>query len=63
MLFVWSTQRQAAFVKNLLCCSPVLAAPNFEKPFKIQVGASGVGAGAVLLQEGEQGIDHLVCFF
>lgn len=41
----------------------VLAAPNFKKPFKIQVDMSGVGAGAVLLQEGEGVIDHPVCFF
>nr|XP_020483649.1 uncharacterized protein LOC109978764 isoform X2 [Labrus bergylta]XP_020516972.1 uncharacterized protein LOC110006084 isoform X2 [Labrus bergylta] len=41
----------------------VLEAPNFEKPFKLQVDASGVGAGAVLLQEGKGAIDHPVCFF
>lgn len=50
-------------MKTLLCCSPVLAAPNFGKPFKIQVDASGVGAGAVLIQEGEGAIDHPVCYF
>lgn len=62
--YVWSPQCQMAFVavKDLLCNTPVLAAPNFDKPFKIQVDASGVGAGAVLLQEGEQGVEHPVCF-
>lgn len=50
-------------VKRLLCMSPVLAAPNFEKPFKIQVDASRVVAGALLLQEEEGDIDHPVCVF
>nr|XP_029131725.1 uncharacterized protein LOC109976444 isoform X1 [Labrus bergylta] len=64
-VFVWSPKFEDAFVtvKSLLCCSPMLAAPNFEKPFKLQVDASGVGAGAVLLQEGKGAIDHPVCFF
>jgi len=38
-------------------------APNFDKPFKLMVDASDVGSGAVLLQEGEDEIDHPVCYF
>ncbi|KAL2099579.1 hypothetical protein ACEWY4_003973 [Coilia grayii] len=49
--------------KALLCCSPVLAAPNFDLPFKLEVDASATGAGAVLLQEGTDGLDHPVCYF
>ncbi len=37
--------------KNLLCSAPVLAAPNNSLPYKLDVDASAVGAGAVLLQE------------
>ncbi len=37
----------------------ILSAPNFSSPFKLQVDASAVGAGAVLLQEGCSG----VCYF
>ncbi|TWW65065.1 Retrovirus-related Pol polyprotein from transposon 17.6 [Takifugu flavidus] len=45
--FVWSSEYQLAFdtVKSLLCACPVLAAPQFDKPFILQVDASNVGAG------------------
>ncbi|KAL2085082.1 hypothetical protein ACEWY4_018402 [Coilia grayii] len=63
--FVWSCDCDTAFqnAKALLCCSPVLAAPNFDLPFKLEVDASATGAGAVLLQEGTDGLDHPVCYF
>ena len=63
--FVWSKDCQNAFekIKSLLLSAPVLKAPNFEKPFKLQVDASDIGIGAVLLQEGHHGIDHPVCYF
>ena len=43
--------------------SPVLIAPNYDKPFKLAVDASDMGIGSVLLQEGDEGIDHPVCYF
>lgn len=63
--FSWSTECQNAFdnVKAMLCCAPVLAAPNFMLPFKLEVDACATGAGAVLLQEDNQGLDHPVCYF
>ena len=63
--FDWTPVCQAAFekVKALLTSSPVLAAPQLNRPFKLHVDASQVGAGAVLLQEDEQGIDRPVSFF
>lgn len=42
---------------------PVLSSPNFALLFKLEVDASAVGAGAVLLQEDGSGIDHPVCYF
>lgn len=62
--FVWSSSCQAAFenVKALLCSAPVLTAPCLDKPFKVQVDASQLGAGAVLLQE-EHGVDKPICYF
>ena len=64
-LFKWSEKCQAAFEapKAFLCSAPVLAAPNFARPFKLEVDASALGAGAVLLQEDECGVDHPVCYF
>ena len=63
--FSWTPECQHAFesAKALLCSTPVLAAPDFKQPFKLEVDASGVGAGAVLFQESADGIDHPVCFF
>lgn len=41
----------------------MLAAPDFTRPFKIEVDASMYGAGAMLIQEDHEGADHLVCYF
>lgn len=63
--FDWSPQCQHAFenVKCLISSAPVLAAPRLGEPFQLQVDASNLGAGAVLLQIGTDGIDHPVSFF
>lgn len=63
--FVWNAECQYAFesVKTLLSSSPVLAATDLERPFKVEVAASNVGAGAVLLQDDEQCIAHPVSYF
>lgn len=63
--FVWSDACQQAFesIKLLLTCAPVLAAPDFSRPFKIEVDASSLGAGAVLVQEDDVGFDHPICYF
>lgn len=61
--FKWSSECQSAFevLKTLLCSAPVLAAP--EKPFLMEVDASGTGAGAVLLQTDAAGLNHPISFF
>ncbi len=63
--FVWTSECDYAFAaaKSLLCSAPVLAAPNFTLPFQLEVDASGTGAGAVLLQAGEDGVTHPVSYF
>ena len=63
--YMWSSECQKAFesVKALICNAPVLAAPQWEKPFKLEVDASFVGAGAVLSQPDDLGVDKPVSFF
>lgn len=61
--FIWTTACQTAFksVKTLLCSAPVLAAPNFVSPFKLEVDASATAAGAVLLQADQHRVDRPIC--
>lgn len=63
--FTWTSECQRAFecLQSLLTHAPVLAAPDFSKPFKLEVDASGVGAGAVLLQTDKKGVDHPVSYY
>jgi reverse transcriptase-like protein len=37
-------------LKTLMCHKPVLAQPNFDKCFYLQIDASAYGVGAILLQ-------------
>lgn len=63
--FEWTPKCEHAFenVKRLPMSSPVLTAPQLDKPFKLQVDASQVGAGAVLLQADEGGINSPIIYF
>lgn len=63
--FVWAPACQSAFerVKGLLSNAPVLAAPQWDKEFQLEVDASMVGAGAVLLQSDAGGVNRPICFF
>ncbi len=64
-VFVWTPACEQAFraAKDLLCNAPILSAPDFGHLFKLEVDASATGAGAILIQESELGIEHPVCYF
>ena len=63
--FIWSEKCDKAFakLKAMLQSAPVLRAPDFGSPFKLAVDASDAAAGAVLLQDDDEGVEHPVCYF
>jgi hypothetical protein len=52
--FQWTTKTQEAFEvsKQALVQAPILAVPDFSKPFTVEIDASDLGFEVVLMQEG-----------
>lgn len=51
--FAWTKEATATFerLKEAMVKAPVLALPDFSKPFIVEVDASGSGIGAILIQK------------
>lgn len=62
--FAWTEECKTAFdnLKGKLVSPPVLAFPNFDKSFVLEINASIKGLGAVLSQQQEDGQIHPVPF-
>ena len=58
----WKETQQETFqrLKRGLITAPVIARPDFSKPFVVQCDASEYALGAVLTQEGEDGEHPIV---
>ena len=62
--FHWGLEQQSAFedLKTALTSEPVLALPDFSRPFILQTDGSATGLGAVLAQEHEKGQESVIAY-
>ncbi|KAL2631182.1 hypothetical protein R1flu_015868 [Riccia fluitans] len=62
--FEWSEDCQVAFdlLRNALVSSPILAVPDWNKPFHVHANASAFAIGAVLAQPGNGDRDHPIAY-
>jgi hypothetical protein len=50
--FIWMEKTQETFekMKQVMSSCPVLALPDFTRPFVLECDASGIGIGSILMQ-------------
>ena len=62
--FAWTDQAQHAFdsLKQSLSSAPILAFPDFQKPFILDTDASDTGLGGVLSQAQDDGSECVVAY-
>ena len=63
--FIWGVSEENAFleIKKIMVALPVLALPDSDKPFIVETDASDFAVRAVLLQVGDDNLEHPVAFF
>ena len=61
----WTSRQEEAFskLKDHVTSEPVLAHPELDKQFKVEVDASGFALGAVLLQKKVDGKKHPIVYY
>src|SRR6267378_2677209 len=61
----WTDKQQRAFdaLRTHVTEEPVLSQPELDKPFKLEVDASGFALGTVLLQQKEDNKRHLIGYY
>ena len=64
MEYEWSEACQEEFdtLKTRCIGAPILAYPNFDKPFIVHTDASGVGLGAILYQADDDGRERVIAY-
>ena len=62
--FEWTEECQASLdeIKSKLTSAPILAFPDFEKPFMLDTDASNTGLGGVLSQVQDDGRERVVAY-
>jgi hypothetical protein len=63
--WTWEEHHQKAFkeLRNRVTSEPVLAQPQLDRQFELEVDASGFAFGAVLSQKGKDGKKHPIAFY
>src|SRR6266511_3360729 len=63
-LFTWRKEQQEAFeaLKQKMTEAPILAHPDYDKPFILYTDASYAGLGCILAQKGEDGKEHVILY-
>src|ERR1700744_989064 len=63
--WMWTEEQECLFqtIKELIMSEPVLAHPELDQPFELEVDASGYAIGAVLLQRKKDNKRHPIAFY
>jgi hypothetical protein len=63
--WIWGDRQQKVFeeLKQRVTSEPVLAHPELDKPFELEVDALGFAIGVVLLQKKEDGKRHPIAYY